>query len=513
MKQIRYTALALGTLCVLSLSSCVKDLDRVPTNDVTSAKVYSDTKSTYEALAKVYGAWSLSENDVADLDDGFTGFTRAFWNIQELPTDEAKSAWDDAALNGLNEMKWDASTGFVLGLYYRSIIQIKFANEFLVNIDASPIDAGEKELMKAEARFIRAYQYWVLMDVFGNPPFFTEKDATGKTAPKQIQRADLFKYVESELLDILPKLKPARQQVYGRADAGAAEALLARLYLNAEVYTGEPRYKEAAEYAEKVISSGYTLHPEYKHLFYGDNDKFRDEIILSVVADGNNAQSWSGPTFFVASSFNDNVIGALVAQGKIPGIGTNQKWGGNRATPTFAKLFDKAPDDSRALILRSTPDMPKLKEFNQGVHVYKFVNLRTDGSKPLHVDFCDMDFPLFRLAEMHLIYAEASLRDASVDKSKGLRYYNALRTRAGVPTVTSITLRDVLDERGRELYWEGHRRTDLIRYKLLTTADYMWEWKGGAEHGRAVDATRNLYPIPGSDLLANIENLKQNPGY
>ena len=144
MKQIRYTALALGTLCVLSLSSCVKDLNRVPTNDVTSAKVYSDTKSTYEALAKVYGAWSLSENDVADLDDGFTGFTRAFWNIQELPTDEAKNAWDDAALNGLNEMKWDASTGFVQGLYYRSIIQIKFANEFLVNIDASPIDAGEK---------------------------------------------------------------------------------------------------------------------------------------------------------------------------------------------------------------------------------------------------------------------------------------------------------------------------------------------------------------------------------
>lgn len=214
----------------------------------------------------------------------------------------------------------------------------------LVNINASPVDAGEKELMKAEARFIRAYQYWVLMDVFGNPPFFTEKDATGKTAPKQIQRADLFKYVESELLDILPKLKPARQQVYGRADAGAAEALLARLYLNAEVYTGEPRYKEAAEYAEKVISSGYTLHPEYKHLFYGDNDKFRDEIILSVVADGNNAQSWSGPTFFVASSFNDNVIGALVAQGKIPGIGTNQKWGGNRATPYFCQTLRQSPE-------------------------------------------------------------------------------------------------------------------------------------------------------------------------
>ena len=111
------------------------------------------------------------------------------------------------------------------------------------------------------------------MDLFGNPPFLTEESEFGTTAAKQIKRADLYKYVEKELLEIEPNLVAARQNEYGRADKAAAWALLARMYLNAEVYTGTPQYLKAAEFASKVINAGYSLHAKYDNLFLGDNDK------------------------------------------------------------------------------------------------------------------------------------------------------------------------------------------------------------------------------------------------
>lgn len=503
----RTTILTLALLSGLLFTSCTKDLDRVPTNDVTDPVVYSSEEGTRQAFAKVYGAWSLTEGDVVGVDDGFTGFTRCLYNLQELPTDEAKCAWNDDALKGLNEGLWDASTGFVVGAYYRSIIQIKYANEFLSRVDSSPISEEEKTLMKAEARFIRAYQYWVLMDLFGDVPFITEEDATGKTPPRKIARKDLFDYVTKELTDIEPLLKPARRHDYGRADRAAAQALLARIYLNSEVYTGTARYDEAARYAEKVIASGYTLHPVYKHLFGADNDKFRDEIILAIAFDGQNAQSWSGATFFVCGSYNDKMLAALTGGDHplITGIGTDGKWGGNRATPAFAKLFSDS--DSRNLLLRSTDTMKSLTDFDQGVYVYKYTNLTSEGKPGSHNTLCDMDFPLFRLAEMYLIYAECAARGAA-DKAKGLEYLNKLRARAGAEPFRSLELREILDERGRELYWEGHRRTDLIRYGLFTSSDYVWEWKGGNATGAAMSPDRVLYPIPASDALAN-PNLKK----
>lgn len=496
MHKIKLLSAAL--LSSFLLTSCVKDLDRFPTNDVTESVVYATEEGTLQALAKVYGAFSLTENDVAGIDDGFTGFTRGFFNLQELPTDEAKCAWNDDALKGLNEGTWNATTEFITGTYYRSIIQIKFANEFLNQVDKSPVKVADKEVMKAEVRFIRAYQYWALLDLFGDVPFVTEKTPTGKTAPDKITRAKLFDYIISELKSIEPILKPARQQVYGRADQAAAQALLARVYLNAEVYTGKPYYKEAAEYADKVIKSGYSLHPVYKHLFGADNHKFTDEIILAVVADGQNAQSWA-TTFFISSSYSEEVIKELRKRGIITGIGA-EPWGGNRTTPTFAKLF--SDKDKRNLLLKGTDTMDKLYDFKQGVYVYKYTNMTSDGKPGSHNKQCDTDIPLFRLAEMYLIYAESAARGAA-DPNKGLEYLKKICDRADVPAPTKLDLRDILDERGRELYWEGHRRTDLIRYDLFTSGKYVWEWKGGDPAGTALTSDRALYPIPAADALAN----------
>ena len=434
------------------------------------------------------------------IDDGFTGFTRAFFNLQELPTDEVKCAWNDEAVKGLSDCTWDANVGFIAGAYYRSIIQIKYANEFLSNVDKSPIKPEEKEEMKAEARFIRAYQYWVLMDLFGDVPFVTEKTPTGKTAPEKIARKELYDFIVSELKAIEPLLKPARRQEYGRADRAAAQALLARVYLNAEVYTGAKHYAEAAEYAEKVIASGYKLHRKYSELFGADNHKYTDEIILSIVNDGQNAQSWGSATFLVGASYNKTMCDLLKEKGLLPILGTKSMWGGNRATPTFAKLFDTA--DSRNLLLKSTDTIEKLSDFDQGVYVYKYTNVTSDGKPGGHADLCELDFPLFRLAEMYLIYAESAARGAA-DKGKGLNYLNLVRTRAGISPASSLVLTQIIDERGRELYWEGHRRTDLIRFGLFTSGSYLWEWKGGKPSGAALTADRVLYPIPAADALAN----------
>ena len=424
---MKTTTILISTLLTgLLLASCVRDLDRMPTNDVTGTKVFSTEEGTRQAFAKVYGACALAEGDVAGIDDGTSGFTRAFFNLQELPTDEVKCAWNDEAVKGLSDGTWDATTGIVAGAYYRSIIQIKFANGFLANVDSSPIKPEEKELMKAEARFVRAFQYWVLMDLYGDVPFITEQDPTGKTAPKKIARKELYDYIVSELRAVEPLLKPAGQQVYGRAGQAAAQALLARVYLNAEVYTGTGHYAEAAEYAEKVITGGHKLHPIYKDLFGADNHKFTDEIILAVPTDGQNAQSWSGATFFVCASYNQKMLTELQDKGLLPSVGTNGKWGGNRATPTFAKLF--TPEDSRNLLLKSTDTIEKLTDFDQGVYVYKYTNVTSDNKPGSHLDFCDMDFPLFRLAEMYLIYAECAARGAA-DKGKGLDYLNKIRHR------------------------------------------------------------------------------------
>lgn len=500
-KIMKTTTILISTLLTgLLLASCVRDCDRVPTNDVTGPKVFATEEGTRQAFAKVYGAWSLTEGDVAGIDDGFTGFTRAFFNLQELPTDEVKCAWNDEAVKGLSDGTWDATTGFVAGAYYRSIIQIKYANEFLSNVDSSPLKSEEKELMKAEARFVRAFQYWVLMDLYGDVPFITEQDPTGKTAPKKIARKELYDYIVSELKAIEPLLKPARQQEYGRADRAAAQALLARVYLNAEVYTGTGHYAEAAEYADKVIAGGYKLHPTYKDLFGADNHKYTDEIILSVVSDGKNAKSYGSATFLVGASYNEAMCNLLKEKGLLTEIGTNSKWGGNRATPTFAKLFGTA--DSRNLLLKSTDTIEKLSDFDQGVYVYKYTNVTSDGKKGSHIDYCDLDFPLFRLAEIYLIYAECAARGAA-DKGKGLEYLNKIRSRAGVAPAAGLELSQIIDERGRELYWEGHRRTDLIRFGLFTSSNYLWEWKGGKASGAAMTADRALYPIPAADALAN----------
>ncbi|MBK7804710.1 MAG: RagB/SusD family nutrient uptake outer membrane protein [Saprospiraceae bacterium] len=156
--------------------------------------------------------------------------------------------------------------------------------------------------------------------------------------------------------------------------------------------------------------------------------------------------------------------------------------------------------------------------FNNGYAVLKFKNITSEGKSGSNVDFPDTDFPMFRLADVYLMASEAILRGAAGGtKAKATEYFNVVRQRAytgsaGNVTENNLNLDLILDERGRELYWECHRRTDLVRFNKFTTADYLWAWKGGVSQGQAVDTKYNIFPIPSADISAN-PNLKQNPGY
>lgn len=525
---VRYLSLVLIT--AVSLVSCKKDLDRTPTNSTTGDDAYSTPVGYKQALAKVYGAYALTSStgagnsDLGGIDPGTSDFVRLYWSAQEWPTEEVLNAWNSADVPDFHNLSWGANNTILNGLYNRSIYQITVANSFireasddkLASRGITGADATNIKYYRAEARFLRAYQYWVLMDLFGKPPFVDETTPIGKYFPNQISRAALFAYIESELKAIEPLLVAPRQNEYGRADQAADWALLARMYLNAETYlgTGNAKYTEAITYAGKVIGAGYSLAANYKNLFLADNNLNNNEVILSVNYDGVNTQNFGGTTYIINAAVSGAMTPSLYG---VPKGG----WAGNRATKTLPNLFGNYSNtaDTRAIFYGTNAEINNVNEFSEGIAVTKFKNKTSTGADGVSADgtFCSTDFPLFRLGEMYLIYAEAALRGGSGGSTAtALNYMNLLRTRAYGNTsgnfIGAVTLTDIINERGRELYWEGFRRTDLIRFGLFTSSTYLWPWKGGIRDGKGVDVSRNVYPIPTTDLTNN-PNLTQNTGY
>jgi hypothetical protein len=530
MKQNIFKIIASVGLLGIVFISCNKDLNRIPTNDKTADQVYTTPAGYKQAFAKLYAAYGLTGNigpansvpqggDIQGIDEGFSDFLRMYFQAEELPTDEAVIAWGDIGIQDFHNMNWSSNNPFITGLYYRCYFQITLCNEFLRQSTDAVVssrgitgnDASEIKKYRTEARFLRAYQYSIIMDLYGTGPFVTEADAPlGTFLPKQASRADLFNYVTSELMAIDPDLADPKANEYGRADKAAEWALLARTYLNGEVYTGTPKYDSAIIYSQKVINAGYSLIPDYRQLMLADNNLNTNEFILTINYDGIRTQGYGGTTYLTHAENG----------GSMPGLvtGVGGGWGGLRTTKALPGLFTNV-NDQRAQFYTSGQnlDIADQTQFPDGYAVIKYRNLNRDGSHGSSLDFADVDFPIFRLAEMYLIYDEAFLRGGSGgDNATALSYFNNIRTRAyGGSTagnVSSINLDLILDERSRELYWEGFRRTDLIRYGKFTNGTYLWPWKGGVAGGRAVEDFRNIYPLPSSDVSANT-NLKQNPGY
>lgn len=515
---------------LLGLGACTDDLNRepFPVSGLTSATVYKDPANYKAILAKLYAGLATTgqqgpdgKGDIGGIDEGFSQYLRQYWQAQELTTDEAVIAWNDADIWDLHDMDWSSGHSFLRALYYRLFYQISLANEFirettdgkLSERGISGSNATNIKGYRAEARFLRALSYYHALDLYGNVPFVTENDPIGSYIPVQTTRAALFQYIESELLAIESELPAPRANEYGRADKGAVWTLLAKLYLNAQVYIGQPKYTECIAQCAKVIAAGYALEPNYRNLFLADNHKSA-EIIFPITFDGQRTKTWGGMTYLVHAP-----IGGTMNPAE---FGVNGGWWGLRTTSAFVANFNDVSGntDKRAMFHTDGQKLGinDISAFNDGYAIAKYRNVTSAGVKGSDVEgnFPDNDFPLLRLADVYLMYAEAVKRGGTGgSEANAIQYINALRTRAygnNTANVTSYDVDFVLAERARELYWEAHRRTDLIRYGKFTGASYLWPWKGGTKDGKAVEDWRSLFPIPNSDVVAN-PNLKQNTGY
>ena len=508
---------------LLAAGGC--DVTTEPRSTVTDANVFSDASSYTALLAKLYAGLAVTgqqgpsgNSDFQRLDEGFSHYGRQLWQLQQLPTDEAVIAWNDAGLPELSTQGWASSNQFVQMMYSRIFYQVSLANELLrETTEEKLIERGQEDLIseiaqyRAEARFLRALSYWHGIDLYGDIPLVLEDFPLGSTPPEQGTRQEIYNFVVNELNEIRNDLPPSGTGQYGRADQGAASMLLAKLYMNAGVYIGSDAYGSALPEIENVIA-GYQLEPDYFTNFRADNGNSR-EIIFAVPQDGERTQTWGGMTFLIHAA-----VGGDMPAGD---YGIDGGWWGLRTTPEFVALFPGGADTADGRVNFWTQghslEVESITDFFKGYPVPKYTNITSSGAQGSHPTFPDTDYPMFRLADAYLMYAEVVARGGGGSVQQAVDYVNALRERAyGNATenisAADLTLDFILDERARELYWEGHRRTDLIRFGLFTGGDYLWSWKGNVQQGQATPLTRNLYPIPASEILAN-PNLTQNDGY
>lgn len=615
---------------IVSLSivvSCHDDLNQSPIDpdSFTEENVFASVNEARGALAKLYASLALTGQngpagspDIADIDEGFSQFSRMLFNLNEITTDHAVVGWGDPGLPDLHGMYWSSSNDFTEAMYYRLAQAVSFSNSFIKN--ASELSGDEVSAFIAEARFLRAYAYYNLLDLYGNVPLTTE---ISTELPTQSNRTELFEFIESELIAIESILLSSNE--YGRVDNVAAHALLSRLYLNAEVWTGQNRYADCVTYSQNVINSGYTLNindangngSAYDELFLADNDVngAQNEFIFTLNFDGMQSQTYGGTTFLVHAA-----IGGSMNPGN---FGVNGGWGGLRTTKNLVNQFavdidainsalgtqsdwglvgsatpngwngpdvemyqtgsqefsiyvelgsgelkfrfnedwgnnfgDNGDDgtleagganiaisagtyfivmdlssgtysispfssDKRGMFYSDGQNLEigSIPPFEDGFAVTKWTNIDSNGNQGSDSsgNFVDTDIPLIRLAEVYLNYAEATLRGGGGDINTAVSLINQIRERgfgssSGTISSGDMTLDFILDERSRELYWEGLRRTDLIRYNRFTNSSYLWPFKGNEATGVGVDDYRNLFPLPANVVAIN-SNLTQNEGY
>ncbi|MCM1067925.1 MAG: RagB/SusD family nutrient uptake outer membrane protein [Muribaculaceae bacterium] len=517
MKKI-YILIAAAAALLMG-TACTGDLDQKPVIGTTAEAVYSSVEGYQSVLAKIYSTYSLigAERGGGSADmSSINGqdLIRTLFNLQELPTDEAAYKYNSGDnLTNISFINWDATDVWVSDAYYRLYYVIALTNEFLRHCDEGSFagfsDADREELRTyaLEARFMRALTYFYVLDLFGKGPFVNEDSPMTGFIPEAYTSTQLFDFIKGEIDEIAP-LMPASPS-YARAGRGAAYALGARLAINGEVYTGTSHATDAIDYCKKVMALGYSIEPEYTKLFNADNDRRTNEIIFAFATDNANSATWGSATYIVAGSCpndGDDVTGLY-------GVGT--AWGNFSTRGEFTAQFDRA--DGRFLFLtdgRSEYFTGGIETGSEGFRSYKWTNLDDAGQQACITDIgVNTDFPMFRLAEIYLTAAEAVVRGGTgMSRTEALGLVNEVRKRAYGDTSGNISdaqlnLEFIIAERGRELYHELHRRTDLVRFGLFTTDAYVWQWKGGVLDGRAVDKRYNIYPIPATELSAN-PNLK-----
>lgn len=529
------------------LTSCVNDLDTLPLNKTEPIVeyVYGNSEEAYlSGLGRLY--FQFVTNDLTDLqqmDGGASEIIRAFWSVQETTADAAKCSWEnDAWVRALNTNTWtEVQNDAVYAVYVRTLQGIAYVNEYLRQTAPGKLAArgvseelaAKIDVFRAEARFIRAYLYWMALDCFGSVPFTTEDSPFGGSYfPKQASREYIFDYCVSELAYLISDESPmlAPRSNYPRADKGSAAGLLARMYLNSNVYTGVARWAEAKSVCEMIFGMGYALCPDQTHLFRGDNGENPQavgEMLWAIDYNSGSTESYGGTTYLLSASLASTDI----TDESRPNGQTNG-WAGLRVPYEYvSKYFGVSGQnyetgtyqvaDKRGEVFyikgRSESMEGALYSFMNGWSCLKFNNIPHDQTDSSYINvsavkgFSDVNFPMIRLAEIYLIYAEACMNLGQ--GALALPGLGELSDRAGVPGPSEVTTGFLVAERARELMWEAHRRTDLIRFGLYDSADFLWPYKGGDSFaGQGFQPYKCMFPIPPTELAANKE-IVQTPGY
>ena len=582
MKKILYAICAAALLLTVSC----ENLDLFPESEAALSE--NEVFSTYEGyhgfFLKCYLAMVCESqgsghggDDLSGWDAGRSTFLRALYWSQEAPSDEMYNrSGSGYGLRNATAMNWEPGTQFPMWLYYRCYLIISYTNDLLRRTTESQLkDNGVYEACKnevgywrAEARFIRAYMYYLLMDNFGDVGFVDETSPNG-AYPVQWARKDLYAWLTAELEDIQDDLMPASQRVWGRANAASAQFLLARIYLGCHVYAGTTTdYGKALEYCKKIIGSGaFSLAPNYIENFLADNNTSK-EIIWGLASDTDHVNG-SGSTNYLLKA---NLHSALIAPGTGLDFGITEQWGGNHCMRQvfvekfaeedrdfhYADPWGDRKKDHRALLFMGPETEGKLDGKNaalvkelyadedptsttvkgsapNGALYTKWRNVMKDRVVREPSKYSNVGFPVMRLADVYLMAAEAIMRgNGGTPNAEALGYVNEVRQRAycsgkylqadkhnadGDITLDQLTYRWLLDERSRELWSENWRRSDLIRFDCYTN-NYSWDFKGYMPNAKGisfygiadVDDKYNLYPIPQDDVRYN-PNLKQNPNY
>lgn len=509
-------------------SSCTGDLDQYPHIEETSKTVYTNVDNYKQVLAKLYASFVICGQEKGGGNKDFAtnkgyDYLRSYINMQELTSDDVAYTWSGEIFE-LCQHQWTSSNIFISDMYYQIYFTISICNEFLRNATDNAIagfsDAEQKELrtFRSEARFLRALAYYHSLDMFGNVPFVDENDPVGGFLPPRYTQKELFEFIAAELISLEVELPATSGSEYGRINKATANSLLAKLYLNAEVYAGTAYYTECIEACNKVLSEGYTLEQNYALLFNADNHKRTNEIIFAFSVDATHTMSWGATSYLICAC----VSSSNGAQNP-DDYGVKSGWTSFRAKGALTSKFDSNDKRNMFFTTDQSQTVTKLNDEFTGYLFEKWTNITDAGeiASNTAADGACTDYPLFRLADVYLMYAEAALRGGTDTQgnalSNALTYVNKVRERAygdqsGNISSGDLNLDFILDERARELYLECTRRTDLIRYGKFTSGNYVWEFKGGVADGIAIDQKYNLFPIPSTDLSAN-SNLIQNTGY
>lgn len=561
MKKFNKLFLTLGLVAAFGLSSCINDLDQVPKdqNSLTAEKFKEDPEGYMNAvLAECYlsfattgtGGASGSAN-IQGFDGGMGTFQRAVFNLNEIPTDEADwlSVSDSHMNASVQYCVFPANNACIYGTYSRLTINASVCNEFIRTVQNGKFGLPEELKEKAEnycnqARVLRSLAYFYLIDLFGNVPYADETLAAG-AVPPQYTRAEAYAKVVADL-EAASAALPDADPAYGYVGKDAADALLAKFYLNAGVFTGTPQYQKCWDKCQEIIKrhqgggfEGSGLAKSYTGLFAANNDKYaaggsnkaENELIWIIPCDGENLTSYAGSSFlinaWVTAATSDSEWQIQPSEYNMAGSG----WKCMLARKQFVEKFDWNDDgtspDLRTALWKTSADGFKLDntgmiqgDYGNGFVAVKYTNFAYDNdgnidfdNSPSPADFSNADVAVIRLAEIYLTAAECNVVGNVGDASAALEYVNLIRRRAGLEnwTLTDLTADNLLDERCRELYQENCRRTDLVRFNKFTGSAYIWNFKGGVKEGTSIASTLNLYPIP--DTVVKLAGYTQNPGY